>query len=210
MERHRAARALRPRRCHGRRRAARGPARRAARERGAAAGPRLPAGAGDGLRRAPAAALSGAPSRVRPATVSSVRRVTSAAPALGPGLDALLTSRLRRGLTGTVLEKRTATIVFDAVDGGVWTVEIGAGRGRARRGSAANPTLVVRSTAGTLTDVVRGAASGVTAFLDGDLTVRGDLALSLQLDGLFAHDADRPAEFARAEQTTAMGVRASR
>ena len=153
--------------------------------------------------------MSGAPSRGGAATVSSVRPVTSAAPALGPGLDALLSSRLRRGLTGTVLEKRTATIVFDATDGGVWTVEIGGGRGRARRGSAANPTLVVRSTAATLTDVVRGAASGVTAFLDGDLTVRGDLALSLQLDGLFAHDDSRPAEFARAEETLAMGVRTS-
>lgn len=135
--------------------------------------------------------------------------MTSAAPALSPGLDALLTSRLRRGFEGTVLEKRTATIVFDARDGGVWTVDIAGGRGRARRGSAADPTLVVRSSTATLTDVVRGAASGVTAFLDGDLTVRGDLALSLQLDGLFAHDADRPVHFARAEQTTAMGVRTS-
>ncbi|HWH01886.1 MAG TPA: alpha/beta fold hydrolase [Pilimelia sp.] len=132
---------------------------------------------------------------------------TAAAPALGPGLDALLSTRLRRGVEGTVLEGRTATIVFDATDGGVWTVELANGRGRARRGSAPDPTLVVRSSAATLTEVVQGTASGVTAFLDGDLTVRGDLALSLQLDGLFAHDADRPAHFARAEQTTAMGVR---
>ncbi len=135
--------------------------------------------------------------------------MTSAAPALGPGLDALLSTRLRPGFHGTVLEKRTATIVFDATDGGVWTVEIAGGRGRARRGSAAEPTLVVRSCAATLTDVVRGAASGVSAFLGGDLTVRGDLALSLQLDGLFAHEADRPAHFARAEHVTAMGVRTS-
>lgn len=133
--------------------------------------------------------------------------MTSVAPALGPGLDALLSTRLRRGVQGTVLERRTATIVFDARDGGVWTVEIANGRGRARRGSAPDPTLVVRSSAATLTEVVQGTASGVTAFLDGDLTVRGDLALSLQLDGLFAHDDARPAHFARAEQTTAMGVR---
>jgi pimeloyl-ACP methyl ester carboxylesterase len=37
--------------------------------------------------------------------------------------------------------------------------------------------------------------------------VRGDLALSLQLDGLFTHDAERPPHFARALETTAMGVR---
>ena len=133
--------------------------------------------------------------------------MTSAAPALGRDLDALLTTRLRRGFAGTVLERRSATIVFDATDGGVWTVEIGGGRGRARRGSAPDPTLLVRSTAATLAAVVRGDASGVTAFLDGDLTVRGDLALSLQLDGLFAHEQDRPAHFARALETTAMGVR---
>jgi pimeloyl-ACP methyl ester carboxylesterase len=133
--------------------------------------------------------------------------VTSAARALGADLDTLFTSRLRRGLEGTVLATRRATIVFDATDGGVWTVEIGGGRGRARRGSAPDPTLLVRSRAATLADVVCGRRSGVTAFLDGDLTVRGDLALSLQLDGMFAHERDRPAHFARAEQTTAMGVR---
>ncbi len=133
--------------------------------------------------------------------------MTSAASALGPDLDALLSTRLRRGFEGTVLERRTATIVFDATDGGVWTVQIAGGHGRAHRGSVPDPTLLVRSTARTLAAVVRGDASGVSAFLDGELVVRGDLALSLQLDGLFAHEADRPAHFARAELTTAMGVR---
>ncbi|MCW2679879.1 MAG: Pimeloyl-ACP methyl ester carboxylesterase [Frankiales bacterium] len=135
--------------------------------------------------------------------------MTSAAPALGADLDALLSTRLRPGYQGTVLEGRTATIVFDATDGGVWTVELANGRGRARRGSTPNPTLVVHSTAATLSRVVRGDASGVQAFFDGDLTVRGDLALSLQLDGLFAENVDRPAHYARALQTTAMGVRTS-
>jgi pimeloyl-ACP methyl ester carboxylesterase len=135
--------------------------------------------------------------------------MTSPAAALAPDLDALLSTRLRPGFAGTVLEHRTATIVFDATDGGVWTVNLANGRGRARRGSAPDPTLVVRSRARTLAAVVRGDASGVTAFLDGELTARGDLALSLQLDGLFAHEVERPAHFARAEQTVAMGVRTS-
>ncbi|MEX2290183.1 MAG: alpha/beta fold hydrolase [Mycobacteriales bacterium] len=134
--------------------------------------------------------------------------MTTVASALGADLDALLTSRLRRGLEGTVLERRTATIVFDATDGGVWTVEIDAGRGRARRGVTPRPTLVVRSGADTLAEVVRGTTSGVAAFLDERLTVRGDLALALQLDGLFSpEDPVRPAHFARALETTAMGVR---
>jgi pimeloyl-ACP methyl ester carboxylesterase len=49
------------------------------------------------------------------------------------------------------------------------------------------------------------------AFLAGDLTVRGDLALALQLDGLFAEEdvtgRRRPAHFPRAQQVLAMGVR---
>lgn len=135
--------------------------------------------------------------------------MTTAAPALGADLDGLLSTRLRRGLQGTVLERRTATVVFDATDGGVWSVDIAGARGRVRRGSSPDPTLVVRSSADTLADVICGRASGVTAFLDGDLTVRGDLALSLQLDGMWAHEPDRPQHFARAEQTTAMGVRTS-
>jgi pimeloyl-ACP methyl ester carboxylesterase/putative sterol carrier protein len=141
--------------------------------------------------------------------VGSVAGVTAAQPTLGADLDTLLGTRVRRGLSGTVLERRTATIVLDATDGGVWTVELDDGRARARRGAAPDPTLVVRSSAASLADVVCGTASGVTAFLDGRLTVRGDLALSLQLDGLFSQDTDRPPQFPRAEQVTAMGVRTS-
>jgi pimeloyl-ACP methyl ester carboxylesterase len=129
--------------------------------------------------------------------------------ARGPGLDTLLAGRLRRGLGGTVLADRTATVVFDAGESGVWTVTLDAGRGRVRRGAADRPQLLVRARPEVLADVVCGRVSGVHAFLDGRLTVRGDLALSLALDGVWAHDADRPATFPRALSTTAMGVRAS-
>lgn len=135
--------------------------------------------------------------------------MSSPAAVLGADLDMLLSTRLRRGLAGSVLDKRTATIVFDAVDSGVWTVEIAAGRGRVRRGAAPGPTLLVRSSVDVLADVVSGRDSGVQAFLDGRLTVRGDLALSLQLDGLFAAAADRPSELPRSRQVLAMGVRTS-
>ena len=136
--------------------------------------------------------------------------VPAPAPALGADLDVLLSTRLRRGLAGTALAGRTARIVLDATDSGVWTVDVTAGRGQARRGSADDPTLVVHGSAGVLADVVSGRESGVLAFLDGRLTVRGDLSLSLQLDGLFAGDrSDRPVRFAHAEQVTAMGVRTS-
>jgi pimeloyl-ACP methyl ester carboxylesterase len=122
-------------------------------------------------------------------------------------LDLLLVSRLRRGLRGTVLAGRTAAVVFDAGEAGVWTVTLADGRVRVRRGATDAPTLVVRGTPEVLADVVCGRASGVHAFLDGRLTVRGDLALSLQLDGLWAEDPDRPDTWPRAREVRAMGVR---
>ena len=132
---------------------------------------------------------------------------TAVAPSGGVELDTLLAGRLRRGLEGTVLARRTATVVLDAGEAGVWTVTLEGGRGRVRRGGATHPTLCIRSTPDVLADVVRGRTSGVHAFLDGRLTVRGDLALSLQLDGLWGHDPDRPDHLPRAHETTAMGVR---
>jgi len=143
-----------------------------------------------------------------------VRGVTAVQPVRatargGSELDTLLTGRLRRGLAGTVLARRTATVVFDAGEAGVWTVTLAGGRGRVRRGSADSPSLVVRATPDVLADVVCGRTSGVHAFLDGRLTVRGDLALSLQLDGLWVHAADRADTLPCAHETTVMGVRTS-
>jgi pimeloyl-ACP methyl ester carboxylesterase len=125
----------------------------------------------------------------------------------GTDLDALLASRLRRTLSDGVLDDRTATVVFD--DGfSQWTVELDKGRGRVRRGAAPQPTLVVRGRASVIADVVAGQSSGVQAFLDGDVTIRGDLGLSLQLDGLFGGD-ERPEQFPRARFADVMGIRTS-
>jgi pimeloyl-ACP methyl ester carboxylesterase len=135
--------------------------------------------------------------------------VISVAPAYGADLDALLASRLRRTLRGSVLEDRVATVVFDAGHS-QWTVELDRGRGRVRRGAATRPTLVVRGTPLVLADVIAGRASGVHAFLEGAITVRGDLGLSLQLDGMFEDDLQaRPVEFPRAKEVLAMGIRTS-
>jgi pimeloyl-ACP methyl ester carboxylesterase len=122
-------------------------------------------------------------------------------------LDVLLASHLKRGLQATVLERRTATVVFDTGDGGTWTIDIADGRGRARRGSAPSPTLRITARADVLADIVQANTSGVDAFLAGDLTVRGDLALALQLDGLFTGDAAREVTHPRAFDIEAMGVR---
>ncbi len=143
-------------------------------------------------------------SEAEPAELS--RELPVASPA-AVDLDVLLSSHLRRGLAGTVLADRRATVVLQTVGGGAWTVSIGGGRGRARRGTTATPTLRVTARPQVLGEVVTAERSGVDAFLAGDLTVRGDLALALQLDGLFAGDDDRPATHPRACAIQAMGVR---
>jgi pimeloyl-ACP methyl ester carboxylesterase len=148
-------------------------------------------------------------SRAQVGTV--VIMVQMLAPPVHPAvdLDVLLASHLRRGLQATVLEHRTATVVFDTGDGGLWTIDIAHGRGRARRGGAARPTLRVTARPDVLADIVQANTSGVDAFLAGDLTVRGDLALALQLDGLFTGDAAREVTHPRAFNIDAMGIRTS-
>ncbi len=100
----------------------------------------------------------------------------------------LLRERLS-GIYSPLLADLSATLLFTAGGMANWTVEIEKGRAGARRGGPSRPTTTVRAPIGVLTDVVSGARSGVQAFLDGDLTVRGNLALALQMDGLFPGDA---------------------
>ncbi len=133
----------------------------------------------------------------------------TAAPGRAVDLDVLLASHLKRGLQATVLERRTATIVFNTGDGGEWTIDMANGRGRARRGGSPDPTLRVTARPDVLADIVQVRTSGVNAFLAGDLTVRGDLALALQLDGLFTGDAARDVTHPRAFNIDAMGIRTS-
>ena len=135
--------------------------------------------------------------------------MTAAAPVRGTELEALLHSRLRRTLSDSTLDDRVATVVFDAGDSDRWTVELDRGRGRVRRGARPGATLVVRGTRDVLAAVVAGQASGVHAFLEGAITVRGDLGLSLQLDGMFADAEDRPASFPRSREVLALGVQTS-
>jgi pimeloyl-ACP methyl ester carboxylesterase len=100
----------------------------------------------------------------------------------------LLRTRLT-GMYSPLLAETTASMVFTAGGLANWTVDIKAGRASARRGVPANPTTTVRAVLPVLHEVVAGHRSGVQAFLDGTLTVRGNLALALELDGLFSGDA---------------------
>lgn len=96
----------------------------------------------------------------------------------------LLRERLR-GVYSPLLADTTATMLFTAGGMANWTVEIENGRTAVRRGGPPRPDTTVRAALPVLVDVISGEQSGVQAFLDGLLTVRGNLALALQLDGLF-------------------------
>ncbi|HEY2167766.1 MAG TPA: alpha/beta fold hydrolase [Jatrophihabitantaceae bacterium] len=115
---------------------------------------------------------------------------------------------LRERLLGTyspLLADTTATLLFTAGGMANWTVAIERGRAFAKRGGPANPTTTVRASLPVLNDVVSGRRSGIDAFLAGELTVRGNLALSLQLDGLFPGDrADHTRTYTRS--TNAGGI----
>lgn len=116
----------------------------------------------------------------------------------------LLSERLR-GTYSPLLADTTAALVFTAGATASWTIEIVRGRALARRGAPARPTTTVHAQLRVLHSVVSGARSGTEAFLAGDLTVRGNLALALALDGLFPSDAADPTRtFTRA--TRAGGI----
>lgn len=99
----------------------------------------------------------------------------------------LLRERLL-GLYSPLLSDTSATIELTAGGLAQWSIDIQRGRMSARAGLLNTPDTVVRAPLPVLHDVVAGTRSGVAAFLAGDLTVRGNLALSLQLDGLFPGD----------------------
>jgi pimeloyl-ACP methyl ester carboxylesterase len=83
-----------------------------------------------------------------------------------------------------------------------WNVEIEEGR-VGFFGSGSRTRIYGRPE--VLEAIIKGSASGVEAFLKGDIKVRGNIAMSLQIEGLFA-SGKRPRRFPRPAVVRARGV----
>jgi pimeloyl-ACP methyl ester carboxylesterase/putative sterol carrier protein len=117
----------------------------------------------------------------------------------------LLDERLR-GRYSQLLADTVATIELTDGARAHWTVAVDRGRISARSGPAEPATTRVVASQEVLGEVVQGRRSGVRAFLDGDLQVRGNLALALQMDGLFVGAGGDSDHLVRTRQVRAGGV----
>jgi pimeloyl-ACP methyl ester carboxylesterase/predicted lipid carrier protein YhbT len=124
-----------------------------------------------------------------------------------PNLDALFSARVRQGVSSALADER-GSVVFDAPPVGSWTIQLDRGRVRLLRGRSARPRATVTADAATMAAVLDGRLSGVEAYLEHGLTVRGDMAFALQIDGAL-DVGERPASHPVAKVTSALGVRSA-
>jgi pimeloyl-ACP methyl ester carboxylesterase/putative sterol carrier protein len=96
-----------------------------------------------------------------------------------------------------------ATVVFD-VGHTAWSLVIDGSRMDLVPGRSAAYSALIRADTATLAAMLAGEESGVDAFLDGRLSMRGNLALGLKLDGVDAPE--RPIRFSRARTVDAGGI----
>ncbi len=67
----------------------------------------------------------------------------------------------------------------------LWTVEITAGRARARRGAAVNPSVTLRLRLADFMRIAAGTIDPVRPLLEGRAEVEGDLEVALRLPEMF-------------------------
>jgi pimeloyl-ACP methyl ester carboxylesterase len=127
----------------------------------------------------------------------------------GGRLPRALERRLRTDIDEPLLAGRTGRVVLDAGPHEVATITLEAGRLAGRPGAHRSPTTLICGSPDTLVSVVEGRRSGVGAFLQGQITVRGDLSLALALDGVFDESIggeERPQHWPRASLVHARGI----
>ena len=120
-------------------------------------------------------------------------------------IEGALQRRLRRR-PSSLLAGRHEVMVLDAGDDGQWSVRVAGDRIVWRAGGDRHPNAIVRADLEVLTAVVDGTLSGVQAFLEERLTIRGSLGLAMALDGMFIHP-DRPDTWARSNSVVAGSIR---
>ena len=112
-----------------------------------------------------------------------------------------LERRLERG--SPLPDGQHASMTFDAGHA-AWSVVIDARGTTLVPGRLSRPDTTVRADAVTLANVVEGVEAGVYAFLDGRLTIRGNMALALRVESV--DDPTRPIAFPRARTVRALDV----
>ena len=118
-------------------------------------------------------------------------------------LHDLLTEQVAR--RSDLGDRLTGTVLLDTGRGGVWTLRLDNGAIALQEGVAGDWDTHVFTDPETFAGILSGEESGIQAFLRGGLRVRGNLALSLKLDGVFSGP-DRPAEFTRAGYAKPLGL----
>ncbi|MEA2499676.1 MAG: hypothetical protein QOH26_2081 [Actinomycetota bacterium] len=121
-----------------------------------------------------------------------------------PLLETALLARLRTPLE--VDDDVRGTIALDITDGDSWSLEVDGPKLKLSPGVAKEADTTISCDAATMIAVLNGDISGIDAFVEGKLNVRGNLALSMRLSGSFA-PGTRPPNFARARTVSAGGLK---
>ncbi|MGZ3456496.1 MAG: alpha/beta fold hydrolase [Polyangiales bacterium] len=120
-----------------------------------------------------------------------------------PALEDALRARFARPSARAA--EISADVVFDAGSAGVWTVRLRNGRADLRSGRALRASATLSADPETMLAAVEGRTVGIDAFLRGQLTFRGNIALALELDDLF-HPSERGPRAPRARRVEVGGL----
>ena len=129
-----------------------------------------------------------------------------ARPARAVDLDALLTALPRRVAARSLLARRGRVAVLLRTEADSWTVAVDGTGVRARRGSPeGRATTTITASARVLVQVLEGRRSGASAFLAGELAVRGDLGVALAVSDLVVSP-ERPVTHPRVRSVLVRGL----